>query len=932
MEEKNKLFVYVYNMTANQLKAFALLLKYVVGRQFNTDTLDNITEVDWNDKDTVAIVVSMADELIVNNICTEACVESIAESIIKSESVENDSIEISNKYLVKNPSYKMYIRSVLNGTDLASVMDTFESKFLSNNVKDYFKNKDATKWVIISAEVDNVGYSSNIDAFINCNKFSNSFIYKTLDTIYKSSSQMELYSENLYNEALRNVTNSVGESLGRDIIMTIYEVYGDIYNADMQSTEEYSEAYLNEINESESNEFSNFGTFMDAFDAIVTDDEFKRTLDDYTISDDDIAIMQRLYGLHLFRRGEETADKLLDTTDEKDETEFDTIVNGYTQMSLNRFYTSNLAFLPNLPKAFSDVDFTNIVEFIHERAPKIAERIEKYYPSEVITPEYVNIWLMTYDNTIIGNYSKLKLLMMYLEYNKYDKKAILDRLIEEIEDILNSDRKVLIHLDNILANTPAEQFMTDDECRHPSVRVLATLIKYGVLTEALSDASKQELSASSESEITHNIMNNWVRGADISTINKELCKEYTKILYRNAINRGGIAELLNLKTHGTVEIVVDEDNTQKELDDILMPYVNAIVDEVLTDDNYRNILRAEATYLEKEIDDTALARFKEVFNVLATLIKFTSYRFGGYCLRRADGDYAGVLGMTIESMMEYKKSNTAYGRAIDKLKVYLDDYNNELYKMLVKYDIQCRIPEGKTAADLVLDIILPRSENASDEIVSNIARMISGFVAFTNEIDLNKITKLLNDIYNYSNYDYEVELTTLGEPIDSLCRVEAMLRNLELIDGFINRYHKKKETNNVQSGTSEQINEVNEQEDETSEQNKETDEDIEGQKVIEIAYLNSEFETVRVKVGPFRDDEEEAYESFKQMLDKCRCTRKPYNDGYWEVVELAHIWDSRNNIDAEIPDNIKEVVNRIAFKFEKNEDGKDMSVRAWTEV
>ena len=67
------------------------------------------------------------------------------------------------------------------------------------------------------------------------------------------------------------------------------------------------------------------------------------------------------------------------------------------------------------------------------------------------------------------------------------------------------------------------------------------------------------------------------------------------------------------------------------------------------------------------------------------------------------------------------------------------------------------------------------------------------------------------------------------------------------------------------------------------------------------------------------------------MLDDCRCSRRKYNDGYYEVVELAHIWDSLHNGDVEIPNSIKQVVDRIQFKFEKNEDGKDMTIRAWAE-
>lgn len=917
MQETNKIFVGITNMTANQLEAFMQIIRY----QFKyldasrTGYFKSMNDIDYTSEATITEIFKLLDEATKEDTNAEDRILKLLNDITNSESVNNNSLEISSYYSTANPSFNMLLRSIISNTDIPSTLDTYERKYISNNIKDYFKNKDTNKWIMVNSLFDSEDctYSDWAEAIFKCGKFSEGFIFRTIDLLYNGNTSMMFHS----NETFGNFKQSFIEkyalsaSESRDFFTAISKVYGDIYKKILENTNEYSDEYIRETEQTSDNELNSFDSFDDLFNTFVSDEEYKRVIDDYNISDEDMRLMHLITALLTIYN--ENARAYIKIPAEELEKKFDSVKDGYNELSLVKAYTSGNVFVNKAPKAFDNVDFSSIWEFVENRAEKLAKAFKGVYPSEILNSDNYKLWLFNTDETIASYNLKLKVLMMYLDYNKYDKSIIYNNLEKEVNELCDQSNPDAGLNTGLVQGISAESFMNDSiAISDASPRVLATLLLHNRIKDSLSQVSlqllrdtldKYDIKYINEESLALGILLMWLTDNINETLNHELEIGYTKFVLEDTYNTDGITGLIDLRKHMFNKIIVYTKDSQSTLDNILLPVANKAKD-----------ILSEGITIDHEVNDTYI-------KLLPLLIREMA-KFDGRSILKPSVDQ--VLPRTLVTYMANDISKTeteksAYAKLLKDLTDYLEQYEESIKPIIKSHGLDKEsILHGRNITRIMYVSLIPRVNYRAyyeDTIYFEFALALEWVKTHT---DKEGLFNRLDKIYTYFDNDYELETTTLDKALVPIFYIVGLSSDKIY-----------KQLVNVDESTDDNVADA--QDIDTSTPDNEIDELESDEKTIMISYLNSEYETVRKFIGPFYDSDGEAYESFKQMLDDCRCSRRKYNDGYYEVVELAHIWDSLHNGDVEIPNSIKQVVDRIQFKFEKNEDGKDMTIRAWAE-
>ncbi len=910
MNENNLIFVAICNMTANQRKALARIIKYPM-QKFGSESVEYPNCTDWESSDAAITVINFVDKVINDRSEVEKQIENLIDKVISSTSLANDTLDINNKYINSSPTYKLFLRAAVDGVDILSAMSTYERKYLSNNIKDYLKNKDLNKWIMVDSFMESDNCTDYIEAFIKCNRFSESYVYKTIDLMYNSNTSMIFHSNDEYKSVKEKIKEQSDDRTVRDYMVSLSQVYGDIYDKIMADTSEYSAEYMEETSVETGDEFAEFDDFGDFFDSVVSDDEYKRKLEDYKLSEIDMKIMHLCTVLLIYYRIEDSREKDSKEKDSITANQYNSILEldgDYSVLSLPRFRTLEKIFGTKIPKAFSNIDFSDIWEFTNERAESLAKSIAELYPNEVLNSENYKVWLLNYTASFVGFYSRLKLLMMFLDMKKYDKDVIYDNLEAEIVD--TNDEWLLTVTHSINANV----FMQDNVAYNINPKMIATLAKANLLEKSLSTISKEFLcstigvdaSSANDSVLTYAILANVIGGNIRSNkngevANGEIIKEvyiaYMRYIFAYEYGLNALQGLYGIRTDSMDNVFYDRIDAD-DLEKIILEHKDKLWEHYDTNNKIVKILNGLAS---EELTNEEIDKYKDVLLRLMPLVVVSSNGFG--C-------FNGIDTFCIETIYCASDTDGALGELIEKHKKSFSEYHNEitqLFKRKLMNDI-INSTNGNVE-DFLGDLTTPRGKHKSGETSANVVRLVMELFLKNKNIDTEKILENFEKIYNIYLHDYELLNMTL-------VKSELELETIAVINRLAATIRDKSE-NTIQSPTT-----SDEYVDESAE---------EAQKTIMISYLNSEFETVRKFIGPFFANEEEAYESFKAMLDECRCTRRKYTEGYYEILESAHIWDDLHNKDIEIPENIKKTVERLKFRFEKNEDNKDMTIRAWTE-
>lgn len=900
MNENNLIFVAICNMTANQRKALARIIKYPM-EKFGSDSVEYPNCADWESSDAAIAVINFVDKIINDRSEVEKQIENLIDKVISSTSLANDTLDINNKYINSSPTYKLFLRAAVADVDILSVMSTYERKYLSNNIKEYLKNQDVNKWIMVDSFMESDNCTDYIEAFIKCNRFSESYIYKTIDLMYNSNTSMIFHSNDEYKSVKEKIKEQSDDRTVRDYMISISQVYGDIYDKILADTSEYSADYMEETSVETDNEFAGFDDFGDFFDSVVSDDEYKRKLEDYKLSELDMKIMHLYTVLMLYYKTEDSRGKEPIT-----DNPYNSILElsgGYSVLSLPRIKTLNKIFGTKIPKAFSNVDFSDIWEFTNERAESLAKSIAELYPTAVLNSEDYKVWLLNYNTSFVGFYSRLKLLMMFLDMKKYDKDVIYNNLEAEIVD---TNDEWLLGLTNAIN---ANLFMQDNVAYNINSKMIATLVKAGLLEKSLSTISKEflcntigvDVSSANDSVLTYAILANIIGGNIGSNKNGEIIKEvfiaYIKYILTYEYGLNTLQGLYSIRTDSMDNIFYDRIDAD-DLEKIIIEHKDKLWEHYDTNNKIVKILNGLAG---EELTNEELEKYKDVLLRLMPLVVVSSSELG--C-------FNGIDTLCIETIDCASDTDGNLGELIEKHKKSFSEYHNEitqLFKRKLMNDI-INSTNGNVE-DFLGKLTIPSGSHKNEETSTNVVRLVMELFLKNKNIDTEKILENFEKIYDIYLHDYELLNTTL-------VKSELELETISVINKLAATIRDKSE-NTIQNPIT-----SDEYVDESTE---------DSQKTIMISYLNSEFETVRKFIGPFFANEEEAYESFKAMLDECRCTRRKYTEGYYEILESAHIWDDLHNKDIEIPENIKKTVERLKFRFEKNEDNKDMTIRAWTE-
>lgn len=900
MNENNLIFVAICNMTANQRKALARIIKYPI-EKFGSDSVEYPNCDDWESSDAAIAVINFVDKVINDRSEVEKQIENLIDKVISSTSLANDTLDINNKYINSSPTYKLFLRAAVAGADILSVMSTYERKYLSNNIKEYLKNQDVNKWIMVDSFMESDNCADYIEAFIKCNRFSESYIYKTIDLMYNSNTSMIFHSNDEYKSVKEKIKEQSDDRTVRDYMVSLSQVYGDIYDKIMADTSEYSAEYMEETSVETDDEFAGFDDFGDFFDSVVSDDEYKRKLEDYKLSELDMKIMHLYTVLMLYYKTEDSRGKE-QTTDNPYNSILE-LSGKYSVLSLPRVKTLNKIFGTKIPKAFSNVDFSDIWEFTNERAESLAKSIAELYPNAVLNSEDYKVWLLNYNISFVGLYSRLKLLMMFLDMKKYDKDVIYNNLEAEIVD---TNDEWLIGLANAIN---ANLFMQDNVEYSINSKMIATLVKANLLEKSLSTISKEflcntigvDVSSADDSVLTYAILANIIGGNIGSNKNAEIIKEifiaYIRYIFTYEYGLNTLQGLYGIRTDATDNIFYDRIDAD-DLEKIILEHKDKLWEHYDTNNKIVKILNGLAG---EELTNEELDKYKDVLLRLMPLVVVSSSEFG--C-------FNGIDTLCIETINCASDTDGNLGELIEKHKKSFSEYHNEitqLFKRKLMNDI-INSTNGNVEGFLG-DLTIPRGSHKNEDTSTNVVRLVIELFLKNKNIDTEKILENFEKIYSIYSHDYELLNTTL-------VKSELEIETIEVINKLAATIRDKSE-NTIQNPIT-----SDEYVDESAE---------ESQKTIMISYLNSEFETVRKFIGPFFANEEEAYESFKAMLDECRCTCRKYTEGYYEILESAHIWDDLHNKDIEIPENIKKTVERLKFRFEKNDDNKDMTIRAWTE-